>query len=199
MNPEYNFKQAPKNTPPEPYPKKRDLLLAQQHTYLRSRNLDPSVARFNQWYPTELLGPRIVIPCTEGFWQARTMCDHPMRYRSAGGSRNKAFCIVWPIHPQPTLTVIVEGPMDALAAAGEGAVGIASLGAGFGDYVIDWVFKNREASNIIIIPDLDNSEFGYDVVCGLTNLGRKVTLKHPQKKDLAGMTVKQRRVLLGLN
>ena len=149
MNIEYNFKEPKEHVPPEPMPLKAVYWYSLQDSYLLSRNLDYNVARYNQWYPTDLKGPRVVIPCTQGFWQARAMEEDEPRYLSSRGSRNGAFCVVWPLITEvidrvlPPPTLIVEGPMDALAAAALGAVGIASLGAGFGGYVVDWVCKNR--------------------------------------------------------
>ena len=192
---EYDFKEPKAYTPPEPMPQSDNSLYLLQDDYLSDRNLSPTTARYNYWYPTELKGPRIIIPCTKGFWQARALEDNTPRYLSAKGSRDGAFCVVWPKYPSD-LTVIAEGPMDALAAAGLRAVGVASLGAGFGGYVVDWVCNNRPLSHILIIPDLDNEEFGYSLMAEFTNHGRVATIKHPTKKDLASMTIKQREKLL---
>jgi len=194
---EYSFKEPAQNTPPEPLPARLTDFFPMQDNYLVGRNLDHRIARYNQWYPTELKGPRIVIPCTKGFWQARAMGKEEPRYLSSKGSRNGAFCIVWPRQAW-TGIVIVEGPMDALAAASLGYYSMASLGAGFGKYVIDWVCRGTPTPNIIIIPDLDNEEFGFDVLTGFTNKGYQAEVRHPIKKDLASMTVKQREKLLAI-
>jgi len=192
----YNFKKETVYKPPEPMPERVPDLFPMQDNYLMGRNLSYAIARYNLWYPTKLPGPRVVVPCTGGFWQARTLDEDELRYRSSKGSRSQAFCIVWPKKSRP-LTIVVEGPMDALAAAGLGAVGVASLGAHFGEYVVEWVCKNRPSSDILIIPDLDDDEFGYNLMAAFTNKGKQSTLKLPTRKDFAKMTIKEREKLIG--
>ena len=93
--------------------------------YLRDRDLSYTCARHNGWYATKLLDgiPRVVIPATnlEGrrYWQARAMGPTaPLnRWKSARGSKNGSIVVCWPAHTNPKVKlVIVEGPMDALAA-----------------------------------------------------------------------------------
>ena len=121
--------------------------------YLESRRLDPKLARANEWYPSTDAGdrwPRMVMPATymrhtvadavSPFWQARLLGDSEPtfsipRYQSPRLVRNGAVILVYPwsnvdhhdISPGKTL-VIVEGPCDALAAAGAGFTGCALMG-----------------------------------------------------------------------
>lgn len=107
-----------------------------QH-YLEERGLNPNIAIQNGWYPTDGAGdlyPRVVIPAfsyQEGnrYWQARDMCHRaPLRYQSPRGvKRGDAFVRVVPPHDVEGV-VIAEGPMDALAAADCGFVGIGLMG-----------------------------------------------------------------------
>jgi len=193
---EYHFKEPKKYIPPEPLPPRAEDLFPRQDNYLAGRDLDYKIARANYWYPTLYSGhPRIVIPCTGGFWQARLMEGGEPRYLSSKGSRGGAYCVVWPVDiANPVLsitTIICEGPMDALAAAGLGATGVATLGVNFGSYILDWLAYKKH-DTIFIIPDLDNAEFGYDMLAMLTSRGMSATVKIPDKKDFASMTVKQR-------
>lgn len=104
--------------------------------YLRGRGLDPALAAMNGWYPTRSAGdtvPRIVIPGTMTsngcFWQARRMEGSlEPRYQSPHAPREGSLILVVPREPAPHRAALVEGPMDALAAAGEGVWGIALMG-----------------------------------------------------------------------
>ena len=108
--------------------------------YLTARGLSGDIALHNGWYVTWWTAPdgqsvpRIVIPCTslqEGnrFWQARAVTDDVLpRYDSPHNARGDALVVVNPSWPQTTGVAVVEGPMDALAAAGAGYTGIALMG-----------------------------------------------------------------------
>ena len=118
------------------------------------RGLDPTLAMRNGWYAsraatdTEL---RVVIPCTSAnltnkYWQAR-LCREtkeklPPRYQSPSGvTRGDALAVVRPSTvgwPNPRGSVLVEGPMDALAAAEVGYVGIGWMGTDPGQAPIDF-------------------------------------------------------------
>lgn len=101
--------------------------------YLSSRYLSASLATRNKWYPSTWDGvPRVVIPATTAantwpYFQARAMNDHPIRYRSPAVPRGDALILIQP-ESEPEGVCIVEGPMDALAAASCGFVGIGLMG-----------------------------------------------------------------------
>lgn len=104
--------------------------------YLRLRDLSHTLARENFWFPSDQAGdssPRVVIPATATppniFWQARAMDDNPKRYQSPAAPKGDALVIVWPMLDRTPLgTVLFEGPMDALAIAELGYVGVATMG-----------------------------------------------------------------------
>lgn len=104
--------------------------------YLLKRELDPVLAQDNGWFPSRDAGDsflRIVIPCvthkaTHVYWQARDVTGKAfLRYQSPKGNRHEALCVV---HPEQETqgNVIVEGPLDALAAAGAGYTGYSLMG-----------------------------------------------------------------------
>ena len=115
-------------------------LYAAMNQYLRKRGLDPALARANRWYPSSKAGdayPRVVIPATNShrtvFWQARALGDQGPRYQSPPAPRLDSIVIVWPdaavFEPhEKKRAAIFEGPMDALAAAMCGWVGVALMG-----------------------------------------------------------------------
>ena len=116
--------------------------------YLSGRGLSFKLAMANFWFPSDQAGdnvPRVVIPATATppniFWQARAMDDNPKRhlapldgerreprYQSCHGPKGDALCIVWPHDVALQGFVLFEGPMDALAAAELGYVGVATMG-----------------------------------------------------------------------
>lgn len=133
--------------------------------YLRKRGLEPAIAGANGWYQSAAIDGsyRLVIPCTSSdpdnrYWQARSMTGVEPRYESPHGvSRGDALCLVWPYsYAGPPLTVIItEGPMDALAAAGETALGVALMGntpPGACDGFLAEIARGRR---VIAIEDLD--------------------------------------------
>lgn len=101
--------------------------------YLAGRGLDPELARRNGWYLGEVRGElRLVIPATGStlFWQARALIEGVSpRYDSPPSPRGDAIVVVYPSDGRlPKVGVVVEGPMDALAAAECGVLGVALLG-----------------------------------------------------------------------
>jgi hypothetical protein len=104
--------------------------------YLLKRELDPELAQENGWFPSRNAGDsflRIVIPCITHktghiYFQARDVTNKAyLRYQSPKGSRHEALCV---IHPKQETrgNVVVEGPLDALAAAGAGYTGYSLMG-----------------------------------------------------------------------
>lgn len=107
------------------------------HAYIEGRGLNAGIAIANGWYPSrDFAGGevRIVIPAEtvlagHVYWQARAVSSAArIRYMSPKGCRAGAFVSVAPELEDPTHAVIVEGPMDALAAAECGWLGIAVMG-----------------------------------------------------------------------
>jgi hypothetical protein len=105
--------------------------------YLGDRRLELDLAIDNLWYPSCTAGdhhPRIVIPASSKipgnvFWQARFMGEGVKpKYQSPHAARGDAVVVVWPSQKGITHSAIVEGPMDALAAAGTGRMGVALMG-----------------------------------------------------------------------
>ena len=103
---------------------------------MKSRDLDPYIAKYNGWYPTVYDGCiRIVIPATGDkteFWQARAIDDKwEPRYDSPPNPKRETVVFIAPARIKYDLVasmVLVEGPMDALAAAGEKVLSIALMG-----------------------------------------------------------------------
>lgn len=107
--------------------------------YLLKRELDPELAQENGWFPSRVAGDeflRIVIPARTHktghvYWQARDVTGRAfLRYQSPKGPRHEALVMVTPEGDSADYlgNVVVEGPMDALAAAMEGYVGYALMG-----------------------------------------------------------------------
>lgn len=208
--------------PAELYPSETHRFIPAMKAYLRVRDLSYEVALKNGWYPTENVKerdpvPRIVIPCTNKYdrpyWQARAMLPHKLRYRSAKGGRFGSIVMVWPfhivvdpLHPEKRKpakhkdmpTVLVEGPMDALAAAGLGYFSIATMGALFSSYAIKYIEDHVSIKvPVIVVPDLDCPQFGVETVQKLSAEGHKVLMRLPVgAKDLAGMQRAGRKRLL---
>ena len=180
--------------------------------YLRDRDLSYTCARHNGWYATKKLDgiPRVVIPATnmlgQRYWQARAMGPTaPLdRWKSARGSKNESIVVVWP-NFTPTLKtklVIVEGPMDALAAATSKCIGLAAMGKiNVGDVVV-YVKTSLEHTQllsgtpVVIVPDLDSHEFGAKAITELALAGIRAEIRLPEFEDLAYLSPKKRKRLL---
>jgi len=202
-------KPAPKG-PVEPYPIETKSLRILMKEYLRERDLSYLVAtKTNAWYPTKALDsvPRIVVPASnlEGsrFWQARAMVPTPFRWMSAKGSKAGSIVVVWPEEIKTTMKmVVVEGPMDALAAATTGHLGLAAMGKINLKDVIDYIrrgfrFVVDSTGMIIIVPDMDSPDFGAKAAKELALSGIRSEVRMPDFEDLAAMKKKQRVLLLG--
>lgn len=183
-------------------------LWAQAEGYLRSRDLSVELARLNGWYPSDQAGsdgrPRLVIPATSRvpgnrFWQARRIDgDDPPRYTSPKAPRGDAVVVVWPRLRPPRGAAIVEGPFDALAAAGEGYLGLAMLGNTPSDEVLDFmtVLLCGQSTSVLVL-DEDAPEAAADIVCRLARKGVTAVLRAPYPgKDLAEVPRTLRGVIL---
>lgn len=192
---------GPRPSLPERRPEWADMM----RDYLRDRNLSYLLARHNGWYPASYSNsPRIVIPCTNisGFpyFQARDMTGKSsLRYASPPAPREDSIVIVWPwddatIVGEPNHgAVVLEGPMDALAVADLGFLGVALMGNQPTPDVLAHVAKMvRAFSPVIVVPDVDCVEFGATVVCALSQVNITSTILMPWKKDIGEMTRKER-------
>jgi DNA primase len=169
-------------------------------SYLRERELDPQLAKQNGWYVARYKDTtRIIIPCSnrEGvpYFQGRAMDDNELRYASPPVPRDDSLVIVWPDESKPTLGgVVTEGPMDALAAAGVGFVGVGLMGNCPTDAVLDHLaLFARAFQPIYVIPDADAPHFGATIIGALSQHKLNITMRIAPKKDLAEMTLKARR------
>jgi len=136
--------------------------------YLTRRHLDPALALANGWYPSYAAGDdalRIVIPAANTgcfpFWQARAVQpDVEPRYQSPHGvPREDSVVLVWSMGERRAgrpVVVVVEGPMDALAAAGTGADGVSLMGAMPPLIVFDHMARLfAQSTEFLVIPDTD--------------------------------------------
>ena len=174
--------------------------------YLHSRSLNADIARGFGWYPSCQAGDteaRIVIPGTSEdpanqYWQARSVRqDAKPRYQSPHGVR-RGDAYVELCLPMFETWVIVEGPMDALAAAQAGYGGLALLGATPPPEVLGALVHRiqRDPKPVLLVADTDR------LVCPLllAFLGRGIhanlRLPYPYK-DLAEAPPLWRRRILG--
>ena len=170
--------------------------------YLTDRQLPFTVARQNGWFPAYYKGaPRIIIPCSNSanvpYFQGRDMTGKSkLRYASPAASRDDSIVVVWPSE-RAKGTVIVEGPMCALAAADLGFLGIAVMGNQPTVAVLDHISSLvRNFQPVIVVPDMDMMEFGPKVLGPLAQDGISGAILVPYAKDFAGMSLKERRKLL---
>lgn len=176
--------------------------------YLRERGLDPELAKLNHWYPSRAAGDielRIVVPGTSRlpgnlFWQARAIGSHVLtRYQSPHAARGDAIIVVWPRGHVIGATAVVEGPMDALAAAGEGVTGIALMGVTPPDFALDLTATFVRGTIALVVADSDSLGAMAKVGFKLLSRGCGTKLVNPAPhKDLASAPRHERRRILEL-
>jgi hypothetical protein len=206
MNYVHEKKEGRKYAGPRPtFPSFQVEHLPVMHQYIDARKLSFQLAIDNGWYPyasdfdREL---RICIPCSNSlnipYWQGRLIFGHGKRYDSPSASREDSIVIVWPEDGFGVKgSVIVEGPLDALAAAGEGYLGIGLMGNKPNEQVMDFVIESvQHFQPIIIVPDLDTPQMGIDLLHAFRAAALSASLRLPTKKDIAEMTRAERKVLL---
>lgn len=174
-------------------------LRERQDAYLDRRGLDLWTARFNGWYPSRSAGDsadRIVIPASPpglGFWQARAMDPaEPKRYQSPRGPRENAVVVVYSLRAMVKRLVIVEGPMDALAAAAVGATGIALMGNTPPSACFDYIAKKWPGAETLVVPDSDARDAGARWLGELTAREMNARLVLIPGNDLASLSLTTR-------
>lgn len=183
--------------------------------YLRERNLDYALARMNYWFPSRTIDgyDRLVVPGSSDqpgnlYWQARLIQPvtlgnakptDPRRWESPHGiARGNSVCLMWPKEPRPERFVaIVEGPMDALAAAGEGFVAIALMGVNPSTEVLCLTAKLFRGTIPLIVMDINAEAAMAENQAKLVKLGLNGKLVSPYPgKDLAALDRPARREVL---
>lgn len=174
--------------------------------YLASRKLSTQVARHNSWYVSREAGdsyPRLVIPAVthvtgHAYWQARDMTGKAyIRYQCPEGPRHAALIVVSPIGCSFG-NVVVEGPMDALAAAGEHYTGFALMGTQPNKETLYHLALLLGADRTVVLLDRDAKHYGVPITCFLASNGHmtKLACLEGPEKDLAEcLPVKRKAVL----
>lgn len=178
----------------------------QMKAYLRKRGLSPSLAEHNGWYPTvdHYATPRIVIPAhsllnTWPYYQARAMDNNPKRYDSPSAPRGDALVLCFPNNRLSNeYLVLVEGPMDALAAAECGYTSIALMGNTPGDAVLSHVREvAKPYRGVIVLSDIDATGEAVEVTHRLWTSGCLATLRTIKGyKDLAEVPLAERHSII---
>lgn len=184
------------------FPRENETAAVEFNEYLHNRDLNAEIARENGWYPALYEGAmRVVIPCTNSaaipYFQARDMSGKAtLRYASPPATRDDSIVLVWP-PCSPKGTVILEGPMDALAAAGAGYLGIGLMGNKPPREVLEQVaWYAGRFPPVLVVPDADMLGMASEVVGWLSQYGLQATMRVPLVKDLASMTRIERRMFL---
>ena len=186
------------------FPERDPRFYGEMKIYLEERNLNFNIAIQNGWYPTIAIDrfSRIVIPCSNPsgvvYYQARAMADGvKLRYRSPAATRADSIVYVVPFL-RAKGAVIVEGPMDALAAAGSGWFGIGLMGNMPGPGVISYVASLvKHLGRVLVVPDSDCIEMGSYIIGALAmHYVSSAFITIPEGKDLAELSLKKRRELL---
>lgn len=182
------------------WPEAEDLCRA----YLEFRGLSYYLAKENRWYPSVCAGDselRIVMPATNTkgyvYWQARAVHSSVgKRYQSPGYASSDSIIIVWP-SVSNRKAVLAEGPMDALAAAGCGHVGVAVMGKAPQPEVYDHIAKLFQNYTFQVVPDADDLMAGTEMCANLITRGIRTSLVIGTAKDLAAASQEDREAILG--
>lgn len=177
--------------------------------YLLSRALSTILARYNQWYPSSNAGdniPRIIIPATNTsgtpFWQARALVPCDKRYQSPHSPREDSVIVVWPLFTgaRRDHSLVVEGPMDALAGAEFGFIGVALMGNTPPMVSLALTSRLIRGTMCTIVPDRDSSGSLSSVLSYLAGQGVSCRLLQlpSEYKDLSDMPIELRGAFLAL-
>lgn len=173
--------------------------------YLRKRGLSHPLAEHNGWYPAvdRYATHRIVIPAqslvnTWPYYQARAMDNNPKRYDSPSAPRGDALVICHPSDSTHEYVVLVEGPMDALAAAECGYTSIALMGNTPNDAVLTHVREvAKPYRGIIVLSDVDAISEAVEVTHRLWTAGSIAVLRPINGyKDLAEVPYEKRQAII---
>lgn len=189
-----------KPTRASPLPLEDPALSPSVRKYLESRELSYKLACRNGWYGTrdEFGIARVVMPATSRvntwpYYQARALGPELPRYRSPAVPRGDALMVVMPERDTPQGVMILEGPMDALASAELGYVGIGLMGNRPNAPVINHLVELIEVycgsdNACLIVPDSDAPLEGTTLAGLLWERGLRCYVKPLVGfKDLAGM------------
>lgn len=175
--------------------------------YLVERGLSYLLAEYNGWYTSTDAGdnhPRIVMPAsnTGGFiyWQARSIYSGDLpRYQSPRVPRHDSVIVVYASNnwELSEYIYIVEGPMDALAIAGEGYTAIALMGSMPKHEALVSIVTRFPDKRLVIFADTDAFGAGARLLAEFSMLGRTVLLMNATPyKDIASVPVDLRREYL---
>lgn len=180
------------------YPELEDRLWNLMQKYLESRGLSFELAKANGWYPSLDAGddsPRVVIPCYSSaaenmYWQGRRMTSlGALRYESPHGcNRGDALVRVMP-KGEVKGTVVCEGPMDALAAAEVGYVGLGMMGTHPTPEAVETARRVAAGTPVSVVAD----EGALGAAAALTGHfpGARLVVTYPHK-DLADVPREKR-------
>ena len=174
--------------------------------YLSSRLLSPLLAKRNGWYPSRDAGDaalRVVIPCTNSlrynYWQARAIDKWvSIRYQSPRCARTDSIVVVYPDVISSNSVVIVEGPMDALAAAMLGFKAVAVMGNTPSNSVLDFLVREVAGTKYLLVADSDAPSAAASTAHTLSaeqNVRAFVIQTYPEK-DLAACSPSFRKAVL---
>ena len=167
-----------------------------QKWYLRDRGLSPEVALSNGWYPAWLNArPYIIIPATGStpFWQGRSMASDGLRFDSSPVPRGNTVVYLTP-QRSSVGGVVVEGPMDALAAAECGYYGVALMGNTPPLAALGLTWELLRGMMVLIIEDRDGPGALSRTFAYLATMGCRcnITSCPSPWKDLAEMPMAKR-------
>lgn len=175
--------------------------------YLEARDLSWQLADANGWYLSRSAGdtyPRIVIPAVTHkaehvYWQARDVTGKAfIRYQSPKGPRHEALVKVIP-YDEPKGIVVVEGPMDALAAADEGCIGYALMGMKPSKATLvhlALLIEDNAGLDVLVILDRGEMANSLAVSLFLCTQGYHAKVAELPEKDLAQCLPETRRSFL---
>ena len=180
--------------------------------YLSDRYLNAELAFQNGWYESWLAGDnyqRCVIPAVTHkvghvYWQARDITGRAyIRYQSPKGPRHEALVVVKPFESVKGTkgVVVVEGPTDALSAAGEGYVGIALMGMQPSQATLmhlALILMDYSNKQVLVLLDRDSGANASKVALFLSTQGyhaRIDTLPGPEKDLAACLPPKRKKIL----
>jgi hypothetical protein len=184
--------------------------LTQVLCYMNERNLDWKLADANGWYISRNAGDcflRIVIPAVvtkpkQVYWQARTLLPSAyIRYQSPKGPREGALIYIraYPAFDdkliQTSKVVVVEGPMDALAAAMCGYDAIALMGINPGEKALTHLkaLVNKRPALVLLDGEPEATKAAHNITMELASAGGRTKVATLLGiKDLAAASLQDR-------